>query len=901
MSSREQDSGSGDARPVPTPRGSRWWRWSAAAGVGLVVLVAVVGPLLAPYPAERAVGMPFAPPGGGAVLGTDRLGRDVLSHLLTGGTELLVVAAVIAGAVTVLSAVLGAIAAVRPRAGAVIELGGDLVILLPAVLGILLVLTAWPQGGVAALIGVSLLFGVPYCARIFAAAAATIAAGGYVEAAIASGESLSHLVFREILPNLRSVLTTQLGLRFVVAIYLVSTVSFLGLPALDADNWANMVRDNASGLLLNPWAVLAPSAAIAVVAVGVNLVVTGGGARKLGHRTAIGAQVSRTSSTDSADRAPGQRRGGGQECGISVVDAGNAAVVEGLTVIAETGAILLAPLSFRLEAGTVTALTGPSGAGKSTAMRALLGHLPAGARQEGAVLVAGHDVFTLDSGALRKFRRTRVAYVGQDPGSELNPLLRVRALLAEAAPTATDAERRAALELVGLDATHLRRRCARLSGGQQRRVALARALLRKPQVLVLDEPLAGLHGALRTDIARLIADLAARASTAVLLSGHDTTTVHAIADTVVEVHPPGGGPVLDGTLPVDTAPGHHGNPAADRVSRSGRSPAPVAVAASAGQDSSPDVPGDADLAVAGVDRVEAPQEPVLSGVGSGGAPVSRYRGLEPIERPRADQPGPSGSAGIGRVTAVAAAGTEPPTLRVEGIGAVADGHQILAGVDFTVRAGEALAVVGPSGAGKTTLARVIAGLHVGAGSLEVAGARVTVDRRRRITAAPRGIQLVTQNPLAALNPRRTVEQTLARPLRRIARVPKTQLRGRVESLLTAVELPTELAARHPHELSGGQRQRVALARALAADPAVLICDEITTALDGATAAAIMTLLDHLRAARGTALVLISHDMALITTHCTELVVLDHGRVVESGTPAAVFADPAHPATAALLG
>ncbi|WP_280300823.1 ATP-binding cassette domain-containing protein [Nocardia neocaledoniensis] len=893
----------------------RWWRWSVGAGVALVILLAVIGPLVAPYSAEQAVGMPFAGPGGGAVLGTDRLGRDVLSHLLTGGFQLLVVSAVIAVAVTVLSALLGAVAAVRPRAATVIALGGDLLILLPAVLGILLVLTAWPQGGVFALIAVSLLFGVPYCARIFASAAAGIAATGYVEAAIASGESLTHLVFREILPNLRSVFTTQLGLRFVVAVYLVSTVAFLGVSALDDDNWANMVRDNASGLLLNPWATLAPSAAIAIVAVGVNLVVTGGPVRtapsKANLPTPSDAAVSgpdaessvvdagggRDAEPSAADAVPvvaaetsaggvvadgvGRRAriggldaaegfaagaGSDQPWGEPSPDDGAAVVVEGLTVVAHSGAVLLAPLSFRLKPGTVTALTGASGAGKSTAMRALLGHVQPGVRREGAVRVAGHDVFALDPVALRTFRRTTIAYVGQDPGSELNSLLRVRTLLAEAAPTASDADRLAALETVGLDATHLRRRCGRLSGGQQRRVALARALLRRPDVVVLDEPLAGLHGALRTEIAHLIAGLAADGSTAVLLSGHDTKTIHAIADTVLEVHPPGG---LPGGAQRLAAPAQSPEETDRSLAEAMDSPRPVRSAASGSA-----APAEGDPA-AEVDAIEPPQ----------GAATS------------AD---PMGTEGEG----LEASGmVEPPTaLRAQAIRASANGEALLHDIGFTVGAGEALAVVGPSGAGKTTLARVLAGLHrTATGTLELRGTPIRVGRRRRIRAGANGIQLVTQNPLGALNPRRTVEQTLARPLRRIAGVPQAELGTRIESLLAAVDLPADIASRHPAELSGGQRQRVALARALAADPAVLICDEITTALDTATAAAIMALLDELRATRATAVVLISHDMALVTTHCTGLLVLDHGRIVESGAPTTVLATPSHQATADLLG
>ncbi|MGW4635388.1 ABC transporter ATP-binding protein/permease [Nocardia sp. NPDC004415] len=854
--------------------------------VGVVVVAAAVGPWVAPYRAEEAVGMPFAGPGGGAVLGTDRLGRDVLSHLLTGGTRLLVLSALIAALVTVLSAVLGAVAAVRPRAGRVIELAGDLVILLPAVLGILLVLTAWPDGGAFALVVVSLLFGVPYCARLFAAAAATIAKSGYVEAAVAAGESLPHLVFREILPNLRAVFTTQLGLRFVVAVYLVSTVAFLGFPALGADNWAIMVRDNAPGILLNPWSVLAPSIAIAIVAVGVNLAVTGGSPSRPELGTALSGSAIRTARAErwwdrvlakfgvvggrgavgggpvmSSGRGP--LRGGpgvvggdgsasrdlGVVCGGSSASeelggasgcgqVGDSVVVEGLTVVSEGRVVLLGPLSFRLKAGSVTALTGVSGAGKSTAMRALLGHLPGGTRCSGTVLVDGQDVFGLDDRTLRAFRREKIAYVGQDPGSELNPRRRVRAVLSDAAPHATEAEHHAALHRVGLDADFLRRRCGHLSGGQQRRVALARAVLRRPGILILDEPFAGLHGALRTDIARLVTDLATHDATTILLSGHDTTTVHAIADTLVEVR----------------APNHVSPPAA----QSGR-PAPESSTAPPASAARSDEDDQLHTATAAA----PPHMPPDAGSVEGGGGVV--------------------------------------VLRAEGIGLVVGGRRILGQVGLRVEAGGAVAVVGASGAGKTTLGRVIAGLQGGAtGVLEVGGVEVRVSGRR-IRVGTNGIHLVAQNPLAALNPRRTVRQTLARPLRRIARVPRREIDAHVDSLLDAVELPAELAHRRPGELSGGQRQRVALARALAARPSVLICDEITTALDATTATAIMTLLDRLRTEHHTAIVLISHDMSLVARHCTELVVLDNGHVVESGAAAEVLAAPAHPATAALLG
>lgn len=272
MSAREARSGAPGARDAAPGRARRRRVLLTVLPALALVLAAAAGPALAPHPVDEPVGMPFADPGPGAPLGTDRLGHDVLSGLLHGGWGLLLLAGVLAVGTTALGAVLGAIAALRPTWGRLIEGSADFAILVPAVLGILLVLTSWPAAGIAGLLVVALLFGVPYCARVFAAAAAGIAATGYVEVARASGETLQHLVVAEVLPNLREVVAAQLGLRFVAAVYLVSTASFLQLPTtLGATNWAVMVRDNGSGIVLNPWSVLAPGIAIAVIAVSVNL------------------------------------------------------------------------------------------------------------------------------------------------------------------------------------------------------------------------------------------------------------------------------------------------------------------------------------------------------------------------------------------------------------------------------------------------------------------------------------------------------------------------------------------------------------------------------------------------------------------------------------------------------
>ncbi|MFF0489988.1 ABC transporter ATP-binding protein [Nocardia sp. NPDC004068] len=601
--------------------------------------------------------------------------------------------------------------------------------------------------------------------------------------------------------------------------------------------------------------------------------------------------------------------------------------VEELSVRGSSGSVLLAPVSVAVAAGEILGLRGPSGCGKSTLLRALLGQVPAGASAAGTVRVGEHDVLSLKGTALQRFRRDRIAFVSQDPGVSLNPTMRVHTLLTELSdPTRA----RAALAAVDLPDSYLRRRPAELSGGEQRRIALARALARETPVLVLDEPLAGLHGSLRGAVIRLLRRAAAERGTTIVVSGHDTAALRELADGEVVV---GGSGVfsMDAARVEAEAGWCSGGAGSDAVekpcdargfieeddTRGVDRHIPVTIASARPDDSllgqgdrhrARGLPGagfipagrdpkvgdgaaDAPLPLGplrGSGSSAATPEPDRAGGEAAGESIGRGRGSNSsVEVAR---PSGAGLLAFGRgrrplspaaVVPGPEANAEVP-LVVSGVSACIGGRRVLTDVDLTVAAGQALALTGPSGAGKSTLARVIVGL------------------RRPTTGSVRThgrVALVPQDSTGSLNPRRTVGETLARPLLRH--------RGRrdpaaVTDLLATVELSPDLAHRHPHELSGGQRQRVALARSLALTPTVLVCDEITSALDPTTATAIMTLLDTLRRTHNLALLLITHDIPLVTRHCTHIHVLDSGHTAESGPVPTVLTTPTHEATLSLL-
>jgi peptide/nickel transport system ATP-binding protein len=228
-------------------------------------------------------------------------------------------------------------------------------------------------------------------------------------------------------------------------------------------------------------------------------------------------------------------------------------------------------------------------------------------------------------------------------------------------------------------------------------------------------------------------------------------------------------------------------------------------------------------------------------------------------------------------------------------------RQVVFAVDLQVRPRRCVALVGESGSGKTTLARCIAGLHRNyTGEIALAGKRLAPGSRNRDQETRRQVQYIFQSPYSSLNPRKTIGQIVGQPLRLFFEVGRKESYSRLVRALERVQLSASVIGRYPHQLSGGERQRVAIARALVAEPALLICDEITSALDVSVQAAIIDLIDELRRDMDLGLLFVTHNLALIRTVAQEVAVMSNGRIVEFGTVDHVLGEPRADYTKQLL-
>lgn len=526
------------------------------------------------------------------------------------------------------------------------------------------------------------------------------------------------------------------------------------------------------------------------------------------------------------------------------------------------GPPVLDDAALKVRLGQVVGVLGRSGSGKSSLAHSLLGHVRPGLEvRGGTVRVAGLDPF--ERAGARRLRGRVVSFLGQDPASSLNPALRIGTQLAEAVRLRTSARRaddvRARVEELLLsvrlpaDRAFRRRLPRQLSGGQAQRVALALALAGTPSLLVLDEPTSSLDTVLAAGMRTLLGEVLADGDRSALLVSHDPAWLASVADDVILLD---AGRVAGGGEPTERGPGPALGPALPRGVAYAAGELSAEVAASGGEVS--------------VGMAGSGGELSVEVAGSGGEPPARGPGV------RAEP-----SAG---------------ELAVRGLDAAHGRVRVLRDVSLTVRAGCCTAVVGPSGSGKTTLARCLAGLHRPArGGVEW---REHGDGAQDAGGAP--VQLVAQDARGALNPRESVRTALLRPLTGVGRRPARDAEHEAVRLLGLVGLDSGVLARRPGELSGGQRQRVALARTLAARPRVLVCDEITSALDRETAGEILALLGSLRWTLGLTVVMVTHDLTAAARHAERVVVLDAGRVAEAGPVDRVLVNPEHPVTRELL-
>ncbi len=572
--------------------------------------------------------------------------------------------------------------------------------------------------------------------------------------------------------------------------------------------------------------------------------------------------------------------------------------VTGLRVEADNGSLVVDGLSFDLAAGQALGLVGESGSGKTTVAQALLAYTRPGLRiTSGSVQVAGEELLGRDERELRRRRGRLVSYVPQDPSTALNPSIRVgnhvhEILAAHALDDDTDERVTSVLGRVQLPTNRpfLRRFPHQLSGGQQQRLAIALALVCDPELVVLDEPTTGLDVVTQARILEEISRLRG-SNVALVYVSHDLAVVSSIADRIAVMY--AGRIVEDGpTQEIVNAPRH---------------PYSAGLIASVPDHVEPrhlvGIPG---VAVGSADllpgcafatrcplRIPACEEavPELAQVGDRHfARCIRWEStLLPRIEPRKDELPPA----------------QRDVLSVEKLEAVhrtRHGTVVAAeGISFAVEEGACVALVGESGSGKTTIARCIVGLHAPAsGTIAIDGKPLAPWAGQRSREQRRAIQIVFQNPYDSLNPRRSVEDAVSWPARSLLGLTARDARAAVAVMLERVRLPARIARRYPAELSGGERQRVAIARALAARPKVLVCDEVTSALDVSIQAAVLDLLAELRRELRLSLLFISHDLGVVASVADRVLVLELGLICEEGAVRSVLSSPQSPYTIRLV-
>ena len=578
-------------------------------------------------------------------------------------------------------------------------------------------------------------------------------------------------------------------------------------------------------------------------------------------------------------------------------------------------------LSYTLHRGRSLAVVGESGSGKSVSSLAVLGLVgERNATITGSVRLDGVELIGAPERQLREVRGKGIAMVFQDALTSLNPVLRVGNQIAEAisvhlprAGRDRDAISRRVVELLDLvgipdPASRAELYPHELSGGQRQRAMIAMALANDPAVLLADEPTTALDVTIQAQVLDVFERIQQRTDTALLLITHDLGVVAGVADEVLVMyagrrveqaeaealyaHP--GHPYTRGLM--DSLP-RLDRPRGSKLGRiPGQPPAltHLPVGCSFAPRCSAFVPGRCDQGE--IPTLEPTPGHLVACVRVGELPTATATG--------SDAPAPSSDDPAARSTTRAL--DAAPLVRVRElvkqfpVRGSRDVVHAVSGVSFEVGEGTTLGVVGESGCGKSTVARLLLRLiEATDGGIEIDGMDVRTLSARDLRRFRGVAQIVFQDPYASLNPRLTVHSIVGEPLM-LAGEHRRAIDTRVSELLDMVGLDPRFANRYPHEFSGGQRQRIGIARALARSPRLLVLDEPVSALDVSIQAGVVNLLTDLQEQLGLTYVFIAHDLAVVRHISDAVAVMYLGHIVEHAPAEALYEEPAHPYTQALL-
>lgn len=533
-------------------------------------------------------------------------------------------------------------------------------------------------------------------------------------------------------------------------------------------------------------------------------------------------------------------------------------------------------ISFSIPKNKTVALVGESGSGKSVTSLAVMGLLPKGQSQiseQSQIRFEDKDLLNLSVAELRNICGKDIAMIFQEPMSSLNPVFTVGDQIAEVLRIHLGMGRKQArarvLELlkeVGIPSpdTKIDAYPSQLSGGQQQRVMIAMAIACEPKLLIADEPTTALDVTIQKQIIDLLESLRQRREMSMLFITHDLALVGEIADEVIvmrhgEIRESGDAQqVLEQPNDVYTRALLHCRP--QLSSRPYRLPVTS-------------------------DFMKQENGQLIEAINLSTSHLQeRSRGLT---------------------------GDEPIILDVQNLKKSfysrkglwgRDEFQAVKDVSFKLAKGKTLGLVGESGSGKTTIGLLLMRLHEATGGQAfIDGKDILAMSEKEFALYQRKIQIIFQNPYASLNPRFTIGQILLEPLRIHGIGQNDQERKKIAlELLERVSLPVEAYDRYPHEFSGGQRQRIAIARCLTLKPEILICDESVSALDVSVQAQVLNLLQDLQDEFGLSYIFISHDLSVVKYISDQVMVMNHGEVVEIANSDELYLNPQHEYTQKLL-